>query len=184
MRRRVASATVASCGCELLRRPASPIPSFTGKAHRRAPRPDRKAGSPTWNCHWIGDNKAHTNCFRLMFPGPKNLQLRDRQMVAVGSKRRGSMKRLACSLAFAGVALLVLAAGLASRVAAQDSGIAGTVLDVVAKPWADIPVELTSDQGQKFDTKTDAKGHYQFINLRSGVYTISVTLPGQTEPYR
>src|SRR5207247_152696 len=55
--------------------------------------------------------------------------------------------------------------------------------DVVAKPWADIPVQVVSDQGQKTETKTDAKGKYSFNNLRAGAYTISLTLPGQPQPY-
>src|SRR5258706_2290295 len=93
------------------------------------------------------------------------------------------MKRFAYWWGFAALAFAMLFAGLAPRSVAQDSGIAGTILDVVAKPWADIPVQIVSDQGVKSDTKTDAKGHYSFNNLRSGVYTISLTLPGQQQPY-
>ena len=93
------------------------------------------------------------------------------------------MKRLAYSLAFAGIAFALLFLGLAPRAAAQDGGIAGTILDVVAKPWADIPVTITSDQGAKQETKTDAKGKYAFNNLRSAAYTISLALPGQKDPY-
>jgi len=93
------------------------------------------------------------------------------------------MKRFAYSWAFAVLAFAILFAGLAPRSVAQDSGIAGTILDVVAKPWGDIPVQIVSDQGVKSDTKTDAKGRYSFNNLRSGVYTISLTLPGQAQPY-
>jgi tetratricopeptide (TPR) repeat protein len=93
------------------------------------------------------------------------------------------MKKFAYSWAFAGLAFAMLFAGLAPRASAQDGGIAGTVLDVAAKPWADIPVQIVSDQGVKSDTKTDAKGRYTFNNLRSGAYTISLTLPGQAQPY-
>jgi len=93
------------------------------------------------------------------------------------------MKRLAYSWAFAVLAFAVLFSGLAPLAAAQDSGIAGTILDVAGKPWADIPVQIVSDQGAKLDTKTDAKGRYSFNNLRSGVYTLSITLPGQAQPY-
>jgi tetratricopeptide (TPR) repeat protein len=93
------------------------------------------------------------------------------------------MKRFAYSWAFAVLAFAMLFAGLAPRAAAQDGGIAGTVLDVAAKPWGDIPVQIVSDQGVKSDTKTDAKGRYSFNNLRTGAYTISLTLPGQPQPY-
>jgi tetratricopeptide (TPR) repeat protein len=93
------------------------------------------------------------------------------------------MKRAAYSIAFAMMAIAMMVAGLGPRAAAQDGGIAGTILDVVAKPWGDIPVQIVSDQGQKWDAKTDAKGKYSFNNLRSGVYTITLTLPGQAQPY-
>jgi len=93
------------------------------------------------------------------------------------------MKRLAYSRAFAGLALVMLSAVLVPPAAAQEGGISGTILDVVGKPWADIPVQIVSDQGAKQETKTDGKGKYNFSNLRSGVYVISLTLPGQKETY-
>src|SRR5260370_16517658 len=93
------------------------------------------------------------------------------------------MKRFAHSWAFAGLALAIFFAAMAPRAAAQDGGIAGQILDVVAKPWADIPVQIVSEQGVKSDTKTDKNGKYSFNNLRSGDYTINLNLPGQKEPY-
>src|SRR5262250_3222804 len=93
------------------------------------------------------------------------------------------MKRFAYSWAFAGLALAILFAALAPRAVAQDGAIAGQIMDVAGKPWADIPVHIVSDQGVKSDAKTDKNGKYSFNNLRSGDYTISVDLPGQKEPY-
>lgn len=94
------------------------------------------------------------------------------------------MKKLAYSWALASLAFAMLFCAQAPRVAAQQDGaIAGTVLDVAAKPWADIPVEIVSDQGTKSATKTDGKGRFSFNNLRYGAYTISLTLPGQAQPY-
>ena len=88
------------------------------------------------------------------------------------------MKRFAHSWAFAGLALAMLFAAWAPRAAAQDGGVAGQILDVAGKPWADIPVQIVSDQGIKADAKTDKNGKYSFNNLRTGDYTISVNLPG------
>jgi tetratricopeptide (TPR) repeat protein len=93
------------------------------------------------------------------------------------------MKRFAYSWAFAAVMLAMAFAGLAPRAAAQGGGIAGQILDVAAKPWADIPIEIVSDTGQKQETKTDKSGKYAFSNLRPGDYVISLTLPGQKEPF-
>ena len=93
------------------------------------------------------------------------------------------MKRFAYSWAFASLALTILFAALTPRAAAQDGAIAGQIMDVAGKPWADIPVHIVSDQGVKSDAKTDKNGKYSFNNLRSGNYNISVDLPGQKEPY-
>ncbi len=93
------------------------------------------------------------------------------------------MKRFAFSWALAILAFAALFAGLTPRAAAQGAAIAGQILDVAAKPWADIPIQIVSDQGQKLETKTDRNGKYSFNNLRTGAYTISLTLPGQKEPY-
>lgn len=89
------------------------------------------------------------------------------------------MKRFKYSWAFAVLAMAVLFGAVSPRVVAQDSGLAGTILDVTAKPWADISVQITSDQGAKLDSKTDKNGKYEFHNLRSGVYQIVVQLPNQ-----
>lgn len=89
------------------------------------------------------------------------------------------MKRLAYSCAFAMLAFAMLTVGLAPRAAAQDGGIAGTILDLEGKPWENLGVTIVSDQGTKFETKTDAKGKYEFHNLRSGTYTLTVQLPNQ-----
>ncbi len=89
------------------------------------------------------------------------------------------MKRLAFSCAFAVLAFALMVAGLAPRVAAQDGGIAGTILDLDGKPWENLGVTIVSDQGSKLETKTDAKGKYEFRNLRSGTYILTVQLPNQ-----
>jgi tetratricopeptide (TPR) repeat protein len=81
------------------------------------------------------------------------------------------------------LAMTVLFGALSPRAAAQDSGITGTILDVAGKPWGDIPVQIVSDQGVKSETKTDNKGRYEFHNLRSGVYVMNLTLPGQKDVY-
>src|SRR3984893_18400749 len=80
---------------------------------------------------------------------------------------------LAAALLFAG----------APRAAAQVGTIAGQILDVTGKPWAEIAVEAVSDQGAKVDAKTDKDGNFAFHNLRTGVYTVTVVLPAPNPPY-
>src|SRR5262249_35359163 len=101
-----------------------------------------------------------------------------------GQARKGEMRmrRAAYSLAFAAVVIVFTLAGLASSAAAQDSGITGQVLDAEGNPWSDLKVMIVSDQGAKLDTTTDKSGKYEFHNLRTGSYQISVQLPNQVFP--
>src|SRR6202012_1943606 len=70
------------------------------------------------------------------------------------------------------------------RAAAQmDGSVSGTVLDVAGKPWVDMTVDATSDQGAKLTAKTDKDGHYSFHNMRAGVYSFTVELPAPNKPY-
>jgi len=88
--------------------------------------------------------------------------------------------------AYALAALLIfgLAAAVAPKAAAQQDGtISGTIIDFDGKPWAGLPVNLKSDQGATQDTKTDADGKYQFNNLRSGKYTVSVHPSQVKDPF-
>src|SRR5262249_31583837 len=89
------------------------------------------------------------------------------------------MKKLAFSCAFAVLALAMTTVGLAPRAAAQDGGIVGTILDLQGKPWENWGVTIVSDKGTKLETKTDTKGKYEFRNLRSGTYSLTVQLPNQ-----
>jgi tetratricopeptide (TPR) repeat protein len=85
-------------------------------------------------------------------------------------------------LSFCTVALFVSV--LVPRTAAQGDGVVrGQILDVTAKPWADIPIQLVSDQGVKQDTKTDKSGNYSFRNLKAGVYSVFVVLPAPNKPF-
>jgi tetratricopeptide (TPR) repeat protein len=89
------------------------------------------------------------------------------------------------SKAFALAALLIvgLACLAVPRAAAQDGVVKGTVIDFDGKPWADLPVKLKSDQGSVQETKTDANGNYQFVNLRVGKYTVIVAPAQVKEPF-
>lgn len=81
--------------------------------------------------------------------------------------------------------LLAALAFAAPRAAAQgDGSISGTILDVAGKPWANLPVQIVSDQGQKNEAKTDSSGKFAFHNLRSGVYEVFLELPAPNQPYQ
>lgn len=94
------------------------------------------------------------------------------------------MKSLFKSWAFAAILIATLASVAAPRAAAQVDGvIRGQIMDIVGKPWADLGVQIVSEQGAKQDTKTDKDGKYMFRNLRTGIYTVRVMLPAPNQPY-
>jgi tetratricopeptide (TPR) repeat protein len=79
---------------------------------------------------------------------------------------------------------ILVACSVSPRAQAQSDGvISGQILDVAGKPWADIGLQATSDQGAKADTRTDKDGNFSFRNLKYGVYTVAVILPAPNPPY-
>jgi Flp pilus assembly protein TadD len=94
------------------------------------------------------------------------------------------MKSSNKSWALVAILLAALASVVTPRAAAQNDGvIRGQILDVAGKPWVELPVQAVNEQGVKLDAKTDKDGNYMFRNLRSGIYTLRVILPGQTQAF-
>jgi tetratricopeptide (TPR) repeat protein len=87
------------------------------------------------------------------------------------------MKRFYKSWALAAILLAALASVLTPRAAAQTGSISGSILDVNAKPWAEVVIRVVSDQGAKQETKTDSGGKFSLPNLRSGIYSVFVVFP-------
>ena len=94
------------------------------------------------------------------------------------------MRKYASSwlLSVCSVALLLVV--LIPRAAAQgDGAVRGQILDVTGKPWADMGMQLVSDQGAKQETKTDKSGNYSFRGLKPGIYSLFVVLPAPNKPF-
>jgi tetratricopeptide (TPR) repeat protein len=83
------------------------------------------------------------------------------------------MKR-AKLLAFAALIAGALVSGLAPGASAQNGSISGTILDLNAKPYADLTIQAVSDQGAKQEAKTGSDGKYTIRALRPGVYDVTV----------
>jgi tetratricopeptide (TPR) repeat protein len=79
------------------------------------------------------------------------------------------------SLMLATILVAALATVIVPRAAAQVGSISGQILDINGKPWAGLTVQVVSDQGAKQEAKTDNNGNYSVHNLRSGIYTITIT---------
>jgi Flp pilus assembly protein TadD len=94
------------------------------------------------------------------------------------------MRKYASSWLLSVCSVALLVSVLIPRAAAQGDGVVrGQIMDVVGKPWADVAIQLVSDQGAKQDTKTDKSGNYSFRGLRPGVYSVLVILPAPNKPY-
>jgi Flp pilus assembly protein TadD len=94
------------------------------------------------------------------------------------------MKRYTSSWLLSVCSVALLLAVLAPRAAAQNDGsVRGQIMDVTGKPWADIGIQLVSDQGAKQEAKTDKSGNYSFHGLKPGIYSVFVVLPAPNKPY-
>ncbi len=94
------------------------------------------------------------------------------------------MKKLTKLWTLAAVMTAALVSVFAPHAAAQNDGtISGKILDVEAKPWADLGIEAVSDQGAKSETKTDKDGNFIIRNLKSGVYQVNIQLPAPNKPF-
>ncbi|PYT99466.1 MAG: hypothetical protein DMG38_11405 [Acidobacteria bacterium] len=85
------------------------------------------------------------------------------------------MRILNKSVGIAAILASALVSLGAPRAAAQTGSISGQILDVNGKPWAELTVQATSDQGAKQTAKTDNDGKYSIPSLRPGIYTVTIT---------
>src|SRR5205085_2518880 len=94
---------------------------------------------------------------------------------APSEKGEWSMRILNKSVGIAAILASALVSLGAPRAAAQTGSISGQILDVNGKPWAELTVQATSDQGAKQTAKTDNDGKYSIPSLRPGIYTVTIT---------
>jgi tetratricopeptide (TPR) repeat protein len=85
------------------------------------------------------------------------------------------MKIFSKSVMLAAILVAAFATVMAPRAAAQVGSISGQILDINGKPWVGLTVQVLSDQGAKQEAKTDNNGNYSVHNLRSGIYTVTIT---------
>ena len=86
--------------------------------------------------------------------------------------------------ALAAILTLGLAFALVPRATADNDGkITGSVVDFDGNPWPGLAVKIKNEQGITQDTKTDEQGKFNFVNLKSGKYLVSLLVPNLAQPY-
>lgn len=85
--------------------------------------------------------------------------------------------------ALAAILALGMLGCFATRTAAQDGKMTGTIIDFDGNPWANLPVKIKSDVGAISESKTDASGKFAFSGLKNGKYTFTVQPPQMQAPF-
>ena len=85
--------------------------------------------------------------------------------------------------ALAAILALGMLGCFATRAAAQEGKMAGTIIDFDGNPWANLPVKIKSDQGVTTESKTDAAGKFSYTGLKNGKYTFTVQPPQMQSPF-
>ena len=69
--------------------------------------------------------------------------------------------------ALAAILALGMLGCFATRAAAQEGKMTGTIIDFDGNPWANLPVKIKSDVGAISESKTDASGKFSFTGLKN-----------------
>ena len=85
--------------------------------------------------------------------------------------------------ALAAILALGMLGCFATRTAAQDGKITGSLIDFDGNPWANFPVKIKGEQGTITESKTDAAGKFAFTGLKNGKYTFTVQPPQMQTPF-
>jgi tetratricopeptide (TPR) repeat protein len=85
--------------------------------------------------------------------------------------------------ALAAILALGMLGCFATRAAAQEGKMAGSIIDFDGNPWANLPVKIKSEQGVTTESKTDAAGKFSFAGLKNGKYTFTVQPPQMQTPF-
>jgi tetratricopeptide (TPR) repeat protein len=85
--------------------------------------------------------------------------------------------------ALAAILALGMLGCFATRAAAQEGKMSGTIIDFDGNPWANLPVKIKSDVGAISESKTDAAGKFAFSGLKNGKYTFTVQTAQMQAPF-
>src|SRR5579864_4717328 len=107
----------------------------------------------------------------------------DRGRRSSTKKGEWGMVKWTKTYALAAILALGMLGCFATRAAAQEGKMNGTIIDFDGNPWANLPVKIKSDVGATSESKTDAAGKFAFSGLKNGKYTFTVQPPQMQAPF-
>jgi beta-lactamase regulating signal transducer with metallopeptidase domain len=104
---------------------------------------------------------------------PSSLERRVRAMLNVKLNRDPITRTASIAAAIVLAAVTVVVAGFGVSAQGQFASVAGTIVDQNGKPINAVRLVLANDAAQtKNEVKSDAAGHYEFVGVPSGTYTL------------
>jgi len=104
---------------------------------------------------------------------PSSLERRVRAMLNVKLNRDPITRTASIAAAVVLAAVTVLVAGFGVSAQGQFATVSGSIVDQNGKPISAVRLVLANDAAQtKNEVKSDAAGHYEFVGVPSGTYTL------------
>ncbi len=110
---------------------------------------------------------------------PSSLERRVRAMLNMQLNRDPITRRASMAAAVALAAVTVLVAGFGVSAQSQFGSISGSIVDAKGAPLAGATLTLSNAAtSSKYEIKSDAAGHYEFVGLPAGDYTMLASFTG------
>jgi beta-lactamase regulating signal transducer with metallopeptidase domain len=110
---------------------------------------------------------------------PSSLERRVRAMLNVKLNRDPITRSASVAAGVVLVAATVLVAGFGVSAQSQFATVAGSIVDQKGASLVGVTLTLSNAQSQsKYEIKSDSTGHYEFVGLPAGSYTLVFEFPG------
>jgi hypothetical protein len=110
---------------------------------------------------------------------PSSLERRVRAMLNARLNRDPITRSASLVAAVLLVAVAMLVAGFGASAQTAFATVAGSIVDPIGLPISGATLRLTNAQSQsKYEIKSDPSGHYEFVGLPAGSYTLLFEYPG------
>jgi beta-lactamase regulating signal transducer with metallopeptidase domain len=110
---------------------------------------------------------------------PSSLERRVRAMLNVRLNRDPMTRSASLAAAALLVTVTVLVAGFGASAQSAFATVSGSIVDPIGRPMSGATLTLSNAQSQsKYEIKSDPNGHYEFVGLAAGNYTLLIAFAG------